>query len=180
MPFFLSIRNTIKEQTLIYAVIIIAIIFNITTIRSGHQWEGDFALYTAHASNIANNLPFADTGYIFNPDRPYLAPRSYPPVFPAFLAPVNKIFGLDLYAMKIANILAFALFLLVFQRYVRKRLRSSVAQLAIVAAVAFSPWFWVAKDSILPDFLFILLVYSAVLLVDNNYTSQRTDRKSLR
>jgi len=96
-------------------VIAIAIVFHIATIRSGHLWEGDFALYTAHAINIANGLPFADTGYIFNPENPFLAPKSYPPVFPMFLAPVYKLFGLNLYAIKIANILAFALFLLVFQ-----------------------------------------------------------------
>jgi hypothetical protein len=175
LPFFLSIRDVINGQSLIYIVIVIAVVFNVATIRAGHQWEGDFALYTAHARNIANGHDFSDTGYIFNPERPFLSPKNYPPVFPAFLAPVYKLFGLDLQAIKIASILAFALFLLVFQRYVRTRLRYSVSQLAVVAAVAFSPWFWAAKDNILPDFLFILLIYSAVLLMDSTYTSENTN-----
>jgi hypothetical protein len=158
-------------------VIILAIGFNVATIRTGHLWEGDFALYTAHAKNIVDGSPYAETGYIINPDQPYLSPQSYPPVFPAFIAIVYKFLGLDLRAIKIANIAAFALFLLVFQFYVRKRLRYPISQLAVVTAVAFSPWYWIAKDRILPDFLFMLFIYGAILLMDSAYAPGKTNRQ---
>jgi len=175
LSLFASIRNAPKEQSLIFVVIILAIGFNVATIRTGHHWEGDFALYTAHAKNIVGGKPFADTGYIFNPDRPFLSPKSYPPVYPVFLAPVYKIFGLDIRAIKIANISVFALFLLIFQHYVRKRLRYPISQLAVVTAVAFSPWFWDAKDRIQPDFLFMFFIYGAILLIDSAYTPGKTN-----
>jgi len=164
-------RDIPKGQSLIFAVIALAIVFHVATIQPGHQWEGDFALYTAHAQNILNGSPYADTGYIVNPKRPFLSPQSYPPVYPAFIAPVYMYFGLDIRAIKIANISAFALFLLIFQHYVRKRLRHPVSQVAIITAVAFSPWFWIAKDRILPDFLFMLIIYVAILLIDSAYNS---------
>jgi len=167
-------RDIPKGQSLIFAVIALAIVFHVATIRPGHQWEGDFALYTAHARNMVNGNPYADTGYIVNPKRSFLSPKSYPPVYPAFISPVYRYFGLDIRAIKIANISTFALFLLIFQYYVRKRLRHSASRVAVVTAVAFSPWFWIAKDRILPDFLFILLIYGAILLIDSAYKSGRS------
>jgi hypothetical protein len=147
-------------------VIISAVVFFILTIRSGQGWGGDFALYIAHAINITTGQPYTDTGYVFNPNNPFLSPRSYPPVYPLLLAPVYHFFGLDLDAMKIAGILTFAVFLLLFYRYVCKRLDSPVAQVLVVAAIAFSPWYWAAKDHVLPDFIFILLFYLTIFIMD--------------
>lgn len=163
-------------QSLIFVVIALAIGFNVATIRKGQKWEGDFALYTAHAINIVDGNPYAETGYIINPDLPFLSPQSYPPVFPAFISVVYRFLGLDIRAIKIANIATFAVFLLIFQHYVRKRLRYSASQLAVVTAVAFSPWFWTAKDSILPDFLFMVFIYGAIILMDRVYASGKTNR----
>jgi len=176
LSFFASIRNAPRVPSLIFGVIVLAIGFNIATIRTGQKWEGDFALYTAHAKNIVDGNPYAETGYIINPDLPFLSPQSYPPVFPAFISIVYRFFGLDIRAIKIANIATFAVFLLIFQHYVRKRLRYSVSQLAVVTAVAFSPWFWIAKDGILPDFLFMLFIYGAILLMDSIYAPGKTNR----
>lgn len=173
MPFFSSVRNAINEHSLIVILIIAATAFNILTIRAGHQWDGDFALNVAHAKNIVHGHNFSDTGYIFNPEVPFISPKSYPPVFPSFLAPVYKFFGVNITAFKIANILVFALFLLVFQRYIRSRLHYSLSRISVVAVMAFSPWFWNAKDRILPDFLFMLFTYCAFLLIDSNYSSSK-------
>ena len=148
--------------------------FLVLTIRPGHDWGGDFALYIAHAINISNGTPYADTGFIFNPLEPFMSPKSYPPVYPLFLAPVYKLFGLNLYAMKIAGILVFAVFLLLFYHYVSNRLESPAAQVMVVASMAFSPWFWEAKDRILPDFIFILFLYSSIMLMDRMYAERKT------
>ena len=42
-------------------------------------WGGDFALYVLHARNLADGLPYGDTGYIYNPQYPSLSPPAYPP-----------------------------------------------------------------------------------------------------
>ena len=126
-----------------------------------------------HAINIATGHQYSDTGYIYNPYVPLMSPGAYPPIFPLFLAPVYKLFGFDLHAMKVAGLVAFSVFLLVFHRYAVARLDSGIAQFAVVTAMAFSPWAWVAKDQILPDFLFMLSIYTAVLFVDRQYAVDR-------
>jgi len=164
-----ALNNPLIKDIAAYSVIGIAVVFLILTIRPGHDWGGDFALYIQHAINIATGHPYSDTWFVYNPRDPLMSPRSYPPVYPLSLAPVYGIFGLDLYAMKIAGILVFAVFLLLYYRYVCHRLESPVAQIFVVACMAFSPWFWEAKDRILPDFLFILILYASIVVFDRMY-----------
>jgi hypothetical protein len=161
-----SLNKNLAWNAAGYGIILVAVLFFIFTIRPGHNWGGDFALYIAHAINISSGQPYSDTGFIYNPNDPFLSPRSYPPVFPLLLAPIYRIFGLNLYAMKIAGILTFAVFLMLFYRYVCNRLDSPVAQVLVVASLAFSPWFWEAKDHILPDFIFMLFLYTTIMLMD--------------
>ena len=170
-------RKVFERNYHIYLVIVIAIAFNVLTIRGGHQWNGDFALYVAHAKNIAMGLPYAETGHIYNPNAPLISPVTYPPVYPLFLSPVYRIFGLDIHAMKLAGLVAFAIFLLIFHRYTIRRLDSQVSRFAVVVAVAFSPWVWIFKDQILPDFLFMLFTYAAILFIDARTFSGNTIQK---
>lgn len=163
---FQSLRNCLQPGIAVYGVIAIAVVCYILTIRPGHNWGGDFALYIEHAANLAEGRDFADTVFVYNTKDPFLSPRSYPPVYPAYLAPVYRIFGLNLYALKIANILSFAVFLLVFNHYAASRLDFPLTRILLVAGVAFSPWYWDAKDRILPDFLFILILYASIMMLD--------------
>lgn len=156
-----------------YGVIGIAVVFYILTIRHGHDWGGDFALYIENAINIATGHPYSDTWFVYNTRDPLMSPRSYPPVYPLLLAPVYRMFGLDLYAMKVAGILVFAGFLLLYYRYACNRLESPLAQILVVACMAFSPWFWEAKDRILPDFLFIVILYASIVVADRMYALRR-------
>ena len=173
------IRKILASPWTVYILIGVAAAFHVLTIRAGYKWEGDSALYMAHARNIATGHPYADTGYLFNPHVPLLSPRVYPPVFPLLLAPVYHFFGLNLFAMKTAGVVVFALFLLVLYRYTRKRLSAPELQLAVVAAVAFSPWVWVAKDLILSDLYFIFFAYAAILVLDRADMRDKLDRRQL-
>lgn len=161
-----------------YLLIAIATIFLVITIQPGHDWGGDFALYIAHAKNIAIGHPYADTGFVYNPNDPFLSPRSYPPVFPFMLSPVYAAFGLDLHAMKVANILVFAVFLLVFYRYTERRLDNGVSRLVLLALVAFSPLFWNAKDEILPDYAFLLFLFTTIHFSDSRVANDKKPRSS--
>lgn len=155
-----------NSRVVAYLLVVVATVFYIVTIRPGHDWGGDFALYIAHAKNLAMGLPYADTGFVYNELEPFLSPRSYPPVFPLYLTPVYKIFGLNIWALKVAVILSFFVFLILFYEYAHKRLDTVWMQLATLAVVAFAPWFWEAKDRILPDFLFMLFLYGSFILID--------------
>ena len=143
-------------------VIILALIlatggFYIATIRDGHLWGDDFALYIHHAKNLASGSAYGATGYIYNPHYPEIGPRSYPPLFPLLLAPIFKLAGLRLAPMKALNIVVFLVFLLLFYRLIRGELPPAYVA-AILLILVFNPYIWEFKDQILSDFLFMLLM----------------------
>jgi len=134
-------------------------LFYLATIRAGHDWGDDFALYIQHARNIAAHIPYSETGYIYNPHNPAIGPRAYPPGFPLLLAPVVAVFGLELVPMKVVIVLCFlgALLMLprVFQRDLPPRFTA-----AFILVLGLNPYFWDFKDEVLSDipFLFFTLL----------------------
>ncbi len=70
-------------------------VFQCATVRPGHDWGDDFAQYLLHARNLVTGQPYAETGYIFNPQHANIGPAAYPPVFPLLLAPVYALAGLN-------------------------------------------------------------------------------------
>ena len=131
--------------------------FYLATFRNGHDWADDFSLYIRHAQNIARGEPYVQTGYIYNPQNPDIGPRVYPPGFPLLLAPVVRIFGLDLAPMKILVLAFFVGSLLVMTRLFRTVLPPAyVAVLVLVVGV--NPFFWEFKDHVLSDMPFLFFV----------------------
>ncbi len=139
-------------------------VFYSFTIRAGHCWGDDYALYLHHAKNIAIGIPYANTGYIADPDYPRYSVRMTPPVFPLVLAPVYKIFGMNLTAFKMVEVSFFvATLVLVFVLF--REYLSSTYTLSLVAILGFSPFFWRLKDDVLSDIPFMFFVLLTVLLV---------------
>ena len=56
-------------------------------------------VYIRHAKNLVEGVNYADTGYMYKPERS-IAPTAYPPIFSLLLAPIYKWYGLDLRLMK--------------------------------------------------------------------------------
>jgi len=146
-------------------------VFHFATVRPGHVWGDDFAMYVHHAKNIVEGRPYADTGYIYNPAVPVYGPRMYPPVFPLLLAPLYKIFGLNLVPMKLEQVVFFLLTLAAVYLFWQHDLGSEYAP-AMLAILGFSPVFWTAKDMVLSDLPFLFFFYAAAVLV------QRAPRQS--
>ena len=158
-----------RQHFLLGLMLLIIGVFYCTTIRPGHNWGDDFALYIHHAENIAYGHPYGDTGYIYNPAFPGVGPRNYPPVFPVLLAPVYYFFGLNLTAMKVEGVLLFLLILLLVYNFFRDKLPFPYA-LALVVLLGLNPFFWDEKDTVLSDEPFLLFFYLAVNLA---YYSRR-------
>ena len=128
----------------------------LATIRPGHRWGDDFAQYVHHAKNIATGVPYAETGYIYNPDNPSVGPRAYPPGFPVLLAPVVKLFGLDFRPMKVLVVVCFVGALLLIPVVFRRDLTTPYL-IALILVVGLNPYFLDFKDDVLSDIPFLLL-----------------------
>jgi 4-amino-4-deoxy-L-arabinose transferase-like glycosyltransferase len=138
---------------------------HLATLRDGQDWGDDFGLYVAHARNIAEGRPYDDTGYIYNPQNAIVSPRSYPPVFPLMLAPVYRLRGLDLTAMKEFGVLLFMATLGVLAVIFRKHLPFPYT-LACLVMFAVNPYVWQYKDRLLSEIPFMFLAYLALLLTE--------------
>jgi 4-amino-4-deoxy-L-arabinose transferase-like glycosyltransferase len=154
---------TTKTVWVYLALLILAIAsFYFVTIREGHSWGDDFAMYVMQAHNIADATPFSSTGFIYNPRNP-LGPVAYPPVFPILLAPVYKVFGLNFVFMK-ATVIAFFVGALVMLCLLFKDELSAPQLFSLVAVLGFNPFFWDFKDNVLSDFPFLFFLGLALLL----------------
>jgi hypothetical protein len=150
--------------SIVLVVLVIAGTFHFVTIRAGHDWGDDFSMYILHARNLVEGRAYLDTGYIFNPRNP-IGPTGYPPVFPALLAPVYALWGLDLVAMRGLIVLCFLAALVVLCVLVRPFLPWSYV-LALTAILAFNPFFWRFKDHVLSDIPFLFFALLALLLIE--------------
>jgi len=144
-------------------ILLIALFYGLT-IRQGHEWGDDFAMYIHQADNIVANRSSDGTGFVFNPHEAGYSPAAYPPMFPALLAPVIKLYGHNLTAMKLEQIAFFALALGLIYVYYRRELPWPYL-LALIAILGFNPSFWEAKDRIGSDIPFLMLVFLSAALV---------------
>ena len=151
------IRPFSRSSAAIVCALLIGM-FYVATIRQGHDWGDDFSMYIRHAQNLARGQPYAETGYIYNPQNPAVGPRVYPPGFPLLLAPVVKVFGLDLRPMKILVTVFFAGSLLVMGSLFRNVLPTPSYVAALVVIVGLNPFFWEFKDHVLSDLPFLFFV----------------------
>ena len=157
-------------NTLAAALMLAVAAFYLATLRDGHDWGDDFALYIHHAKNIVEGRPYTDIGLIQDPARPQI--DRAPPGFPLLLAPVYWAFGLDLTAMKVEVILFFAASLAMVWLLFHKELPSPYP-LALVALVGFQPLMWQYKDMVLSDFPFLFLLYLGMLVYRQAQTAER-------
>ncbi|MBD3349209.1 MAG: hypothetical protein GF400_08465 [Candidatus Eisenbacteria bacterium] len=158
-------RRTALERIGVALVVLAIAIFFLATIREGTEGGDDDAMYILHARNIVSGAPYAETGYILNPNYPGLGPESYPPGYPLLLAPLYAWQGLDLRAMKIQSAIFFIAFLAAYFALVRRHLRYRWAMLALVAT-GLSPIFWAHKDNVSSDFAFLLFVFAGLSLFE--------------
>ncbi|MGH9493915.1 MAG: phospholipid carrier-dependent glycosyltransferase, partial [Candidatus Sulfotelmatobacter sp.] len=165
--------HSTRRANLYFACLLSAIfLFHGTTLRQGHVWGDDFAMYIHHAKNIVEHRPYAETGYIYNSAVPVYGPRAYPPVFPVLLSPLYRLYGLNLVPMKFEQIVFLSGTLTIVYLLWRRSLGSSYA-LALTAILGFSPAFWIAKDEVLSDIPFLFLFYLTAALVQISQTPGR-------
>ena len=144
------------------AVLLVGL-FYLLTLRPGHSWGDDFALYLHLAKNLADGNPYAQTGFLQNPD--YVTVSQYPPVFPLLLVPIIRTFGLNLTAMK-AEIALFFLLALGAIAYAFRRELSDGSLFFLVLLLGLNPSLWEFKDNVLSDFPFLCWLFCGLILAE--------------
>ena len=164
-----------KTNALVLGVIALVGAVQLATLRPATNGATTSAC-TSPTRNLAEGRAYADTGYIYNPHYPSLSPRAYPPVFPLLLAPVYAVFGLNLTAMKAAEVLIFLTFLWVLSLGLRRRLTPPYVA-GVLLLVGLNPVVWQHKDRLLSEAPFMLFVYLALFLLDRAYDEERRPRR---
>lgn len=164
-------------RLVVAATIAIIAICYFATLRPGHVFvNDDFAAYIMLTRNLVEGHPYSEILYIPNPDAMWLSPATgYPPVYPMILAPVYRLFGIDLRAFKIATVFCFIGFLVIYARMTRDEI--GLANTAILSAlISFNPVFWGQRDFILSEFPYLLFSFAGLLAVERVYASLERDR----
>ena len=144
-----------------------ALTLGLLYVDRGHGWATDFAQYVAHAKNLAEGRPYAETGYIQNPNA-FLAPQTYPVGFPLMLAPLYAIFGLDLLPVKVGLCVLAVASMAVAAALFRDRLTPPYLT-ALVAFFGLSPYVTELANYVLSDIPFTLLTLLGLLALDRTY-----------
>lgn len=137
------------------ALLLIAGLY-VLTLREGHVWGGDNAMYVLHAQNLLSGQAYDDTGYVHNAESGRF-PVSYPPVFPLLLAPLVAIFGVAWTPMKLATIASFVAGLALLAVHERRWL-GRTELIALLVVVGLNPILWDFKDGVLSEYPFLLFV----------------------
>jgi len=160
-----------RQKTFLQLVLIgvIAAVYLIH-LSPGHVFiNDDFAAYVMHAANLVEGRPYTAINYVPNPKALWLAPANgYPPVYPLLLAPVYKVWGLNLRAMKVVTVLCFVAFLIIFGELTRPTISPSMRLWALLI-LSFNPVFWEHRDNLLSEFPYLMFSFASLLVVQRVY-----------
>ncbi|MGO9228509.1 MAG: glycosyltransferase family 39 protein [Bryobacteraceae bacterium] len=103
-----------------------------------HAQGTDWAMYVTHARNIVKGLPYAQSGYVFQPESTTeVGANSYPSGYPLLLAPFYAIFGLNIKIFKLLDLSFLVLSLWPAYLYARRTL-PQIDCLLLIVVMGFS------------------------------------------
>jgi hypothetical protein len=155
-------------------LIVTAALLICSVITTGQDWGDDFSAYIMQARSLTEGTPFefiAANRFTIE-QSPFIGPVAYPWGFPALLAPVYALFGLNIVALKSVGIVCFLLFLCLLWRGFRKD-HSPFWRLILVALFALNPTLLQFTNNILSDLPFLLVSTFAVLLIGRFVIAKR-------
>jgi hypothetical protein len=164
--------NLVRPRTHCYVLAIVllsAFLISFWTLRPGHIWGDDFAMYLLQAHNFADGQPHRPTGYLYNPSVPEVGPAEYPPVVPLILAGVYKVRGLDLPAMKLALLTAFVIALIPLYFLINDFLKNPYWSGVAVLSFALNPVIVAADNLIGTDLVLLAFLFANLYLVQLVY-----------
>lgn len=168
-------RWTNRDRAWLVVLLLVVTLFQLAFRQAGHDWGDDFAHYLAHARNLGEGRPYAETGYLYSDRALGIGPKAYPPIFPLYMAPWVAAGGLDYAFLKIAIVLLFPVTLLLMAGLAARYLPPWQV-LGLTALLGFSSIFWEMNQQILSEPLF-LVFWLAVLWLGERRRPESTDEE---
>ena len=135
-------------------VVVVSAVLAVALHRTGHTQGDDFALYLRQARSIFDGdiaQVVSDNRFaVLNSDSGF-SPIAYPWVWPLVLSPFVHAWGLDYDRLKLVEVGAFCLWLVLLHGIVRRRIGWWPA-IALVTAVGTAPAFLAHTDQLLTEF----------------------------
>ncbi len=130
----------------------------------GHHWGGDFSLYLAQARAVASgdvNSWLEKQTFIISHSTPGFSPLMYPWGTALILAPIYALFGLNLYAFKLASVFLLAAAWAIFFCFLRLKENFTTAA-SLVAILMFNANYLFSVDNIMSEFPFLFFSMAAI------------------
>ncbi len=170
----LKIKTQHISTCLLFLILITNFIMVLSSFTHGHGWGDDFASYILQAKSILSRSTadfYQRNSYTILNSSIILGPVAYPWGYPLILSPVYAVFGLNRIALKLPNAIFFILFLVIFDRLLKKRI-SDAGRILIIAILAFNPYFLSFQNQVLSDIPFLFFSTFSIFLIDLFYFSQ--------
>ena len=164
-----SIVHLFNSPYLTIIVLMLLYALWVTTETPGHDWAGDFSQYIHHAMNLVEGKAYADIGYIHSTFT-FISPPIYPPLFSLTLALIYAIFGFNFLAFKVLVASYFMLALYFALKMTTERI-SKLYQFVFIVVLALNPYFWLLKNQVLSEYLFMLIIFLTFLVLNKRYTT---------
>ncbi len=158
----------VRNYVIALTITLIGVLYFVM-ITPSQSWGEDTFMYLRHAVNIVQGVKYDKLGLVFNPHA-MINPSALPPGLPLLLAPVYRIFGLSIPAMKMEICLIFLVSLYFLVQLFRYRL-SLVYLLGLLVIFSLHPSILKFTD-ILSDIPFLMFTYWALLLINKSYGTE--------
>src|ERR1017187_5041886 len=160
----------VRKQTLVlWSIVILSGALALAMLTKGHDWGDDFAAYIMQAAGIVHGTVREPVAHMaFTMRESY---RAYGPIadhwgFPTLLAPFYLACGgLNIFCLKLINVLFFAFFLIAWFALLTRRL-SLVDSAIALSILAFNPALLSFQNNVLSDITFLFFSTLSVLLID--------------
>ncbi|HLI82538.1 MAG TPA: hypothetical protein VKV17_01405 [Bryobacteraceae bacterium] len=177
-PKALKLTRVAYGHLLISAVLVLLGTLYLLSIQQGFPWGDDYALYFAHAQNLAGGHSYSATGYLYNPAEPEIGPPAYPPLLPILLAPVFRVAGYNPQLLKLDGILLLLAALWAISRYLRHFLPPGYTAI-ILLVLGLSPYcskyLTNSPASDIPFLCLFFLLLERLLVASRTHWKKRSD-----
>lgn len=160
-----------KELLILLFLIVLSCAIGFLSLTNGHNWGGDFSAYIMQAKSIVDGemaLFIEHNSLTASGTTTFDLPITYPWGYPLLIAPVIYELGINLFAIKLVNILFFALFLITVYCLFRQRLSFLLTTL-LVSIFAFNPIIFWQIDQILSDIPYLFFSILSIYMIDRVY-----------